>query len=151
MQEERNDKQSSCFSSNLEIQVRCSDDGSHWGAFVGGASGTWAGGCADPLNMHNKPSATVGSQSLFRMAKSRWEIENQGFNDAKSRHGLEHICHHHANSLLIGWLLTMLALTIERLYRLRYLHRGKHRVHSSAQLQLLLWLSLSRPCAINSS
>jgi hypothetical protein len=26
------------------------------------------------------------------MAKSRWEIENQGFNDAKSRHGLEHIC-----------------------------------------------------------
>jgi len=57
----------------------------------------------------NFPSSTVGSQSLFRMAKSRWEIENQGFNDAKSRHGLEHICHHHANSLLIGWLLTMLA------------------------------------------
>jgi len=64
---------------------------------------------------------------------------------------LEHICHHHANSLLIGWLLTMLALSIERLYRLRYLHRGKHRVHSSAQLLLLLSLSLSRPCAANSS
>jgi hypothetical protein len=99
----------------------------------------------------NFASSTVGSQSLFRMAKSRWEIENQGFNDAKSRHGLEHICHHHANSLLIGWLLAMLALTIERLYRLRYLHRGKHRVHSSAQLLLLLWLSLSRPYAVNSS
>ncbi|MGB2628469.1 MAG: hypothetical protein WAK20_16920 [Candidatus Acidiferrum sp.] len=99
----------------------------------------------------NFPSSTVGSQSLFRMAKSRWEIENQGFNDAKSRHGLEHICHHHANSLLIGWLLAMLALTIERLYPLRYLHRGKHQVHSSAQLLLLLWLSLSRPRAANSS
>ena len=85
------------------------------------------------------------------MAKSRWEIENQGFNDAKSRHGLEHICHHHANSLLISWLLAMLALTIERLYRLRYLHRGKHRVHNSAQLLLLLWLSLSRPYAANTS
>jgi hypothetical protein len=96
-------------------------------------------------------SSIVGPQALFRMAKSRWEIENQGFNDAKSRHGLEHICHHHANSLLIGWLLTMLALTIERLYRLRYLHRGKHRVHSSAQLQLLLWLSLSRPRVADSS
>ncbi len=34
---------------------------------------------------------------------------------------------------------------------LRYLHRGKHQVHSSAQLLLLLWLSLSRPCAANSS
>src|SRR5580698_818833 len=96
-------------------------------------------------------SYTVGPQALFRMAKSRWEIENQGFNDAKNRYGLEHICHHHANSLLISWLLTMLALTIERLYRLRYLHRGKHPVHSSAQLLLLLWLSLSRPRASDSS
>jgi hypothetical protein len=84
------------------------------------------------------------------LAKRRWEIENQGVNEAKSYHGLEHICHHHANSLLIGWLLAMLALTIERLYRLRYLHRGKHRVHSCAQLLLLLWLSLSRPCPANS-
>jgi hypothetical protein len=39
----------------------------------------------------NFPGSTVGPQALFRMAKSRWEIENQGFNDAKSRHGLEHI------------------------------------------------------------
>jgi hypothetical protein len=31
------------------------------------------------------------------MAKSRWEIETQGFNDAKCRHGLEHIAHHDAN------------------------------------------------------
>jgi hypothetical protein len=99
----------------------------------------------------NCASSMVGPQALFRMAKSRWEIENQGFNEAKSRHGLEHICHHHANSLLIGWLLTMLALTIERLYRLRYLHRGKHPVHSSAQLLLFLWLSLSRPRAADSS
>jgi len=48
-------------------------------------------------------------------------------------------------------LLIMLALTIERLYRLRYLHRGKHPVHSSAQLLLQLWLSLSRPRAADSS
>jgi hypothetical protein len=68
-----------------------------------------------------------------------------------NREPRQHICHHHANSLLIGWLLTMLAWTIERLYRLRYLHRRKHRVHSSAQLPLLLWLSLSRPCAADSS
>ena len=98
----------------------------------------------------NFPSS-VGPQALFRMAKSRWEIENQGFNDAKTRHGLEHICHHHANSMLIEWLLAMLALTIERLYRLRYLHRGKHPAPSSAQLLLQLWLSLSRPRPANSS
>ena len=40
---------------------------------------------------------------------------------------MEQISHHDANSLPVGWLLTALALTIERLYRLRYLHRCRHR------------------------
>jgi hypothetical protein len=97
------------------------------------------------------PSAQVGPRSLFAMAKSRWEIENQGFNEAKSRHGLEHICHHHANSLLITWLLACLALTIERLYRLRYLHRGSHPWRSSAELVLALWINLFRPCSADTS
>ena len=56
----------------------------------------------------------VSRRALFRMAKSRWEIENQGFNEAKNRYGLQHICHHERNSVLVVWLLTCLALTIER-------------------------------------
>jgi len=97
------------------------------------------------------PTRRVSSRSLYRMAKSRWEIENQGFNDAKNRHGLQHICRHHANSLLVGWLLTLLALTIERLYRLRYLHRGTHRVRTAIELVRLLWLSLARPSFTDTS
>lgn len=85
----------------------------------------------------------VGSESLYRMAKSRWEVENQGFNDAKNRYGFEHITHHHANSLLLCWLLLILALTIERLYRLRYLHRGTHTPYSAIELLRLLRLSLA--------
>jgi len=99
----------------------------------------------------NFPSSRVGVASLFHMAKSRWEIENQGFNEAKSRHGLEHICHHQANSLLITWLLIMLALTIERLYRLRYLHRGTHVPLSGAELFFMLWINLFRPCSVDTS
>jgi len=98
----------------------------------------------------NLPSRRVGSLSLYHLAKSRWEIENQGFNDAKTRYGLEHICHHHANSILAGWLLLLMALVIERLYRIRYLHRGIHQVRSAAQLCRLLWLSLSKP-SLNTS
>jgi DDE family transposase len=86
----------------------------------------------------------VGIRSLFRMAKSRWEIENQGFNEAKNQHALEHITHHQENSLLLQWLLTALALTIERLYRLRYLHRGSHRRLSAIELCRLLWLNLAK-------
>jgi hypothetical protein len=87
----------------------------------------------------------VVSLALYRMAKSRWEIENQGFNDCKSYQGFEHICHHHANSLLLCWLLTLLALVIGRLYRVRYLHRGTHKRISASDLVRLLWLDLGDP------
>lgn len=97
------------------------------------------------------PSRPVSSRSLYQMAKSRWEIENQGFNDAKNRQGFEHIRHHHTNSLLLSWLLVCLALTVERLYRLRHLHRGTHRVRTAEQLLLLLWLSLSLPSPYDTS
>lgn len=87
----------------------------------------------------------AGSQALYHMAKSRWEIENQGFNDGKNRYGLEHICHHHPNSLLINWLLIALTLTLERLYRNRYLHRGSHTAMQPVTLVRLLWMSLGKP------
>ena len=93
------------------------------------------------------PRSRVSSRTLFRLAKSRWEIENQGFNDAKNRYGFEHICHHERHSLLAVWLLTCLALTIERLYRVRYLHRGTHPVRAAIDLLLLLQLSLGMPVA----
>ena len=99
------------------------------------------------------PRHRVSSRTLFRMAKSRWEIENQGFNDAKNRYGFEHLCHHERHSLLAVWLLTCLALTIERLYRVRYLHRGTHPVRAAIDLLLLLQLSLgtSVPAVADSS
>jgi hypothetical protein len=76
----------------------------------------------------------VSTRSLYRMAKGRWTIENQGFNDAKSRYGLAHVPHHHPNSLLIHWVLVALTLTVERLYRMRFLHRGSHPVLSAMAL-----------------
>lgn len=90
----------------------------------------------------NFPTDRVSSLTLYGLAKSRWEIENQGFNDGKNRYGMEHMCHHHANSLLISWLLIALALTIERLFRLRYLHRGTHPQMTPIELLRTLRLCL---------
>jgi hypothetical protein len=97
------------------------------------------------------PRHRVSSRAIFRMAKSRWEIENQGFNDAKNRYGFEHICHHEAHSLLVVWLLTCLALTVERLYRVRYFHRGTHPILPAITLWQLLWLGLSHPAPDDTS
>lgn len=99
------------------------------------------------------PLKLCGSRALFHIAKSRWEIENQGFNDGKTRHGMEHIRHHHANSLLFDWLLIALALTVERLFRIRFLHRGKNTPLSSQTFvtYLLLSLGAARPRPHDSS
>jgi hypothetical protein len=94
--------------------------------------------------------ARLGTRSFFKFAKSRWEIENQGFNDGKNLYGMEHIQHHHPNSLLVNWLFLLLALVIERLYRIRYLHRGTHPILTSMQLKDLLWLHL-RPAHSDTS
>jgi len=89
----------------------------------------------------NFPRALCGSRALFHLAKSRWDIENHGFNDGKTHHGMEHVRHHHANSVLIDWLLIALALVIERLFRLRFLHRGKSTPLPAQTFVTYLWLS----------
>ncbi|MFY9341044.1 MAG: transposase [Planctomycetota bacterium] len=103
------------------------------------------GEVVDAYWLTNYSEKAVGNLSLFRLAKSRWEIENEGFNEAKTRHGLEHICHHDENALLIGWLLLLLSLAIERLYRHCFLHRGSHPRISAADLLALLLVALARP------
>jgi hypothetical protein len=99
----------------------------------------------------NLPSGQISRRCLYSMAKSRWQIENEGFNDAKNRYGLEHIRHHHERSLLIVWLLTCLSLTLERLFRLRHLHRGVHPVRTAIELFRLLLLGLSMPVVPDST
>jgi hypothetical protein len=89
------------------------------------------------------PLSAVPSAALYQMAKSRWEIENEVFNVAKTYHGLEHVCHHHGNSLVVSWLITLLAISIETLYRLRFLHRGRHAIHAAIDLSRHLRLHLS--------
>lgn len=98
----------------------------------------------------NFSMAKLGTRSFFKLAKSRWEIENQGFNDGKNLYGMEHIQHHHPNSLLVNWLFLLLALMIERLYRIRYLHRGSHPRITAMQLKDTLWLNLT-PAGSNTS
>lgn len=97
------------------------------------------------------PRALCGSRALFHLAKSRWDIENHGFNDGKTYHGMEHVRHHHANSVLIDWLLIVLALVIERLFRLRFLHRGKSAPLPAQTFVTYLWLSFGPSRRINTS
>lgn len=94
--------------------------------------------------------ARLGTRSFSKLAKSPWEIENQGFNEGKILYGMEHIQHHHPNSMLVNWLFLLLALMIGRTYRIRYLHRGSHPGITAMQLKDTLWLNLT-PAGPNTS
>lgn len=90
------------------------------------------------------PFSRVSSRTLYQLAKSRWEIENQDFNDAKNCYGFEHICYHEAGSLLLDWHPICVAVTLERLYWLCYLCRRTHPVSTAIALLLIFQLSLGR-------
>lgn len=60
--------------------------------------------------------ATLGLYVVARLEANLPEL----YAHAQARH----TPHHHARSLEIYWLLLVLALSLERLWRLRYLHRG---------------------------
>jgi hypothetical protein len=93
----------------------------------------------------------LGSLALYHICKSRWQIENRFFNEGKNLYGLSHIAHHHAGSVVVDTLLTCLALCLERLYRLRHLHRGTHPLYAPQELCRLFWLALGDPPAHDTS
>jgi hypothetical protein len=99
----------------------------------------------------NFSTKRVGSLALYRIAKSRWQIENGFFNEAKTLYHLDHTAHHQANAVVVDTLLLCLSIGMERLYRLRYLHRGSHRTYTAAALHVLFWLALSRPIPYDTS
>jgi hypothetical protein len=82
--------------------------------------------------------AEASGEDLFLSAKSRWQIENHTFNDGKNRYGLEHVRRHDANAVVVGWLISFLAMAVERLYRIRHLHRGSAPVRSAIELLRIL-------------
>jgi hypothetical protein len=86
----------------------------------------------------NFPMKRVGSLALYRIVKSRW------LNDAKTLYHLDHTAHHPAHAVVVDTLLLCLSIGMERLYRLRYLHRGSHRTYTAAEFHVLFWPTLAR-------
>ena len=58
------------------------------------------------------PQATTLTGSVVQLGHGRWTIENQGFNETSNRWHADHVYRHHANAILVFWLLTMLAYNL---------------------------------------
>ena len=58
------------------------------------------------------------TREIVRLGHSRWDIENQGFNEAVNRYRMNHVCCHEPNAMIVFFLLVMLAMNLfEVFYR----------------------------------
>lgn len=62
-----------------------------------------------PIDTHwywatTMPASLTPARVVFEFGHSRWRIENEGFNELVTHWHSRHVFHHHANSLLVLWL-----------------------------------------------
>lgn len=61
------------------------------------------------------------AEAIVALGHARWEIENQGFNEAVNHWHADHVYKHSANALLNFWLMTMFASNLFRAFYYRHL------------------------------
>jgi hypothetical protein len=78
-------------------------------------AGTRVGTRVDtPIDTHwwwatTMPAAFAPGRVVFEFGHNRWRIENEGFNGLSGHWHSGHVRHHHANSLLVLWLVLFTA------------------------------------------
>lgn len=66
-------------------------------------------------------SSRASTNAVVDLGHSRWDIENQGFNEAANQWHSDHVYKHHPIAILAFWLLTMLVINVFRAFYLRNL------------------------------
>ena len=75
-------------------------------------------------------SSRASTNAVVNLGHSRWDIENQGFNEAVNQWHSDHVYKHDPTAVLAFWLLTMLVINLFRAFYLRNL-KPQRRRHSS--------------------
>jgi hypothetical protein len=58
------------------------------------------------------PKIQGGTNTVIALGHSRWDIENQGFNELATRWHADHVYKHHPTAMLVFCLLAMICLTV---------------------------------------
>lgn len=99
-----------------------------------------AGQCLEtPIDTHwywatTMPGSLTSGRVVFEFGHNRWRIENEGFNELVTHWHSRHVFHHHANSLLVLWLVMFIAHAVFHCFlrnlqpTLRHAHTVIHHV-----------------------
>jgi hypothetical protein len=76
------------------------------------------------------PTSLAGGRVIFEFGHDRWKIENEGFNELVTSWHSRHIFHHHANSILVLWLMLFMAHAVFHCFHARNLKPAARRGHT---------------------
>jgi hypothetical protein len=76
------------------------------------------------------PASLTPARVVFEFGHNRWRIENEGFNELVTHWHSRHVFHHHANSMLVLWLVMFIAHAIFHCF-LRNLQPALRRAHTA--------------------
>ena len=107
-----------------------------------------------PIDTHwywatTMPSSLAPPGVVLEFGHNRWRIENEGFNELVTYWHSRHVFHHHANSLLVLWLVMFIAHAVFHCFlrNLRPVLREAHTViHFAALISAELLEGRRLPC-----
>jgi hypothetical protein len=76
------------------------------------------------------PASLTPARVVFEFGHNRWRIENEGFNELVTHWHSRHVFHHHANSMLVLWLVMFIAHAVFHCF-LRNLQPALRRAHTA--------------------
>ena len=79
-----------------------------------------------------------GTKTVIALGHSRWDIENQGFNEMATRWHADHVYKHHPTAMLVFWLLAMICLTVFAVFYTRNLKPPARRDASMLHISRLI-------------
>ena len=97
------------------------------------------------------PKVLANTRAVVEIGHSRWDIENQGFNETTTRWHGDHVYTHDGDAILAFWLLCMLVLNVFQAFFVRNLkpvvQAEVSMLHVSRQILSELYASLPEPRA----
>ena len=87
------------------------------------------------------PASLNPAQVVFEFSHNRWRIENEGFNELVTRWHSRHVFHHHANSILVLWLVLFCAHAVYHCF-LRNLQPALRKAHTVIYFATLITADL---------
>ena len=83
------------------------------------------------------PASLTPASTVFEFGHNRWRIENEGFNELVAHWHSGHVFHHHANSMLVLWLILFITHAVFHCF-LRNIQPVVRKAHTVIHLAALI-------------